>query len=143
MNKLYRVLPEQVVNLHNNLIISEALEDDTADDYNDLAMSNVNKEANNPPPTEEEGKESTIYGDITKILYNYSQTYGVAAKVATEIGALNKDIEVPMARQFIEKLLYGIYKMASDPTQIEAFERLMLSIGVTLNAEIITKDDQL
>jgi len=143
MNKLYHILPEQVINLRNNLIITEALEDDTAEDYNDLAMSNVNKEANNPPATEEEGKESNIYGDITKVLYNYAQTYGVPAKVATEIEALNREIETTMARQFIEKLLYGIYKMASDPTQIEAFERLMLSIGVTLDAEIITKDDQL
>jgi hypothetical protein len=113
-----------------------------AGDYKQDAMSNLNRQPNDPPPDAQEKKDSTIYGDITKGLYNYAQTYNMPSKIATEIGKSYENISVPIAKGFIEKLLYGIYKMASDPAQNEAFERLMHSIGVTIDANILTKNNE-
>lgn len=152
MNTVYRMSEEQIVNLRNNLIISEALtntesaaqaDSGTSGDYNELAVSNINKRPNDPNPTNDENKKSTIYGNITKGLYNYAQTYNMPSKIATEIESANHNISMPTAKQFIEKFLYGIYKMANDPAQNEAFERFLLSIGVTLNAKLLTKDNTL
>lgn len=152
MNTVYRISPEQVVNLRYSLIISEALEDTesaqqadsgVSDDYKDYAQKDINRQPNDPNPTEREKSESAIFGDITKGLYNYAQTYNLPAKVANEIERANSEISAATTKSFIEKLLYGVYQMANDPSQNVAFERFLRSIGVTLNAELLTKDNEL
>jgi hypothetical protein len=152
MNTVYRISPEQVANLRYSLIISEALEDaesaqpadsGVSNDYTDYAQPDMNRQPNDPNPTEKEKGESAIFGDLTKGLYNYAQTYNMPSKIATEIERANPEISVPTAKSFIEKLLYGVYQMANDPSQNEAFERFLRSIGVTLTAELLTKDNEL
>lgn len=152
MNTTYRLTAEQVANLRNNMIIVEALQGtepaNTAGspveaNYDMRSLDNMNKRAGDPPSTEYQAKESRIYGDITKGLYNYVQSQNISTKVSTEIERGNPNISPPMSKDFIDRLLYGIYKMANDPTQNQAFERLMRSIGVTLTAEIIAKDNEI
>jgi hypothetical protein len=151
MNTTYRVTAEQVANLRNNIIITEALADpksatttadlELADDYNDEALANVNRKPNDPTPNKQEAADSDIYGNITKALYNYAQTYSLPTKIATEIEAADSNISEPMAKTFIEKLLYGIFRMAQDPAQNMAFERLLQSIGDRYDPKLLTKDN--
>lgn len=151
MNTTYRVTAEQVANLRNNIIISEALgeyesasntaDSELEDDYQDEAMTNVNRKPNDPPPSAEDIQDSSIYGDITKALYNYAQTYNFPSKVAAEISRESSNISEPMAKQFIEKLLYGIFRMSKDPAQNGAFERLLATIGARFDANLLTKDN--
>lgn len=151
MNKLYRISAEQVANLRNNMIISEALNETesatpadsgVSSDYSQEAVTNINRMPNDPQPSQDDVSDSNIYGDITKGIYNYAQTYNMPSKMASEIEHANDKISVPMAKEFIEKLLYGIYKMANDPAQNTAFERFMMSIGVTIKANLLTKDNE-
>lgn len=147
MSKVYQLKVEQLLNLRNNLIISEALEDgyannaaedvEMADDYNDLALKNVNTE---PPEdvTPEEKTESSTFGEITKGLYNYAHNYNLSHKIADAIQQENHKISAASASEFIEKLLYGIYRMSQDPAQNVAFDRFLRSIGVTLDGELLT-----
>jgi hypothetical protein len=143
MPKVYHLTAEQILNLRNNLIISEALEDtqtaNRADDYNDYSMQNVNKE---PPEdvTPEEKSESGIFGDITKGLYNYANSYDLPVRVAAEITKENPKISTATSKEFIEKLLYGIYRMSSDPAQNETFDRFLHTIGVTLDGNLLTNE---
>jgi hypothetical protein len=151
MKKVY-LTAEQIVNLRNNMIISEALNEEesatnmagsgVSSDYSKVAMTDDNRQPNDPPPDAEEKQNSGVYGDITKVLYNYSKEYNLPSKIAQEVSRANPKISQPMATHFIDKLLYGVYKMSSDPTQNEAFERLMLSIGVDMNAPLLTTNDQ-
>lgn len=152
MNTVYRISEKQIASLRYNLIISEAMEDVesavqadsvVSGDYQDFAISNINRQPNDNTNTPEEIGESNIYGDITKGLYNYAQTYNMPTKIANEIEKANSKISTPMAKSFIEKLLYGIYKMSSDPSQNQAFERFLKSIGVSLDANLLTKNNEL
>ena len=151
MKKVY-LTAEQIANLRNNMIISEALNEEesatnvadsgVSGDYNDLAMKDDNRKPNDPPPNAEEQQSSSVYGDVTKVLYNYSKEYNLPSKIAQEVSKADARISQPMATHFIDKLLYGVYKMSSDPTQNEAFERLMISIGVDMNAPLLTTNDE-
>ena len=151
MNTTYRVTAEQFANLRNNIIISEALGEyesanNTADselaaDYKDFAMANINKKPSDPKPFTHDAQDSVIYGEITKALYNYSQTYSLPSKVAVEISKETDNISEPLAKQFLEKLLYGIYRMSKDPSQNVAFERLLATIGARMSADLLTKDN--
>jgi hypothetical protein len=140
--KTIKLKQEQLLRLRNNVIIAEALEDtpEIADDYKDDAMTNVNQRAGDPTPTAQNVQDSGIYGDITKGLYNYAQTYNMPEKVAGEIEGQSDKISAPMAKHFIEKLLYGIYRMSADPSQNGAFERLLATIGARLDAKYLTKN---
>jgi hypothetical protein len=140
MPKIYHLKAEQVINLRNNVIISEALgDDDMTDDYNDYSLSQINKEdpANVTP---EETDESVVFGKITTGLYNYARNYNLANKIAVEIERADSNISTSTAAEFINKLLYGLSQMASQPEQNVAFERFLVSIGVTLDANLLTKD---
>jgi hypothetical protein len=151
MKKVY-LTAEQIVNLRNSMIILEALNEeesatnvadsDVSGDYNRLAMTDDNRKPNDPPPDVKEKQSSSVYGDVTKVLYNYSKEYNLPSKIALEVSKADARISQPMAAHFIEKLLYGLYKMSSDATQNEAFERLMKSIGVDMNAPLLTVDDE-
>ena len=152
--KKYHLTAEQLVCLRNNLIISEALDEesatpadspisDNAEDYVDTALPNVNRKPADPKPTNQEKSESEIYGDIAKGLYNYMKTYNLSSKIADELEQANQNLSVPMTKQFIEKLLYGVYQMAKDPAQQVAFSRFLQSIGALVDANLITKDNTL
>lgn len=153
MSKVYQLKSEQLLNLRNNLIISEALENSSqettaagvtmarnAENYNDFSLNKINKEE---PADVSQGEkdESVIFGDVAKGLYNYAQSYKLPDAIATQIEAENPSISIPTAKIFIEQLLYGIYRMASDPAQNVAFDRFLRSIGVTLNANLLSKDN--
>lgn len=146
MSKVYHLKAEQILNLRNNLIISEALDDtqrdtqttELADSYKDNSMSNINQESpENVSKTEQ--SESVIFGSITRGLYNYARNYNLANKISEDIERNNPRIIAPVAAQFIDELLYGVFKMANDPAQNAAFERFLRSIGVTIDANLLAK----
>ena len=148
MSKIYQLKPNQIVNLRNDLIISEALEEEAntdsavANDYNNYATIRDNPEATENA-TPEAKAEANIYSTIIKELYDYSKRINLPTKIATDIEQKNSDISVPASAEFIDKLLYGLYRMADDPALNVGFERLLRNIGVTAIGKILTKDNQL
>lgn len=143
---------EQVINLRNNMIISEALNEygsdgqpsDSAvsDDYNKYSVPNIARQPDQEVSSQSK-EDSSIYGSIVTKLSDYSHKYGIPEKIATELSKTDARISVPMVNNFIEQLLVGLSRMASQPDENISFERLMLAIGVTTDAQILTKDNTL
>lgn len=148
MSRTYRVRPSQIVDLRNNMIIAEALEEEQIDvsadtqNYDNFAIQS-NQQKVDKTVTQTEKSESEIYGIITKLLYEYAKNRNLPNVIASEIEKQDNSISMPTASDFIEKLLYGLYRMADNPELNISFERLLRNIGVTVTGKLLTKDNTL
>ncbi len=135
MKKLL-ITAEQVINLRNNMIISEALEDEISD-VKDTALPNAVQEPGNPPPDAAEKKDSLTYGMVTDTLVKYLDTYGLPQKIAADIHKEHPTIDIAGAEDFIKQFFTAVNEMAKDPKANATFERYLHTAGVTISPALM------
>lgn len=88
-------------------------------------------------------KASNVYEAVFDVLFDEIERQGLPAKIANEVERRNPNISNAGARKLLENVINGLRIMSRDSKRIDGFERLLKSLGVKQDADLLTKDNNI